>query len=505
MGQKLKILTEYWLSNPDVWFGCSSEVDKYIINEFGDLLDSDITEMNLGTIILWDQISRHVYRDDLIKIKYYHTKSLNLSFNLLYSDYDTTLTPNERCFLLMPLRHTFEKVYLEIVIEKVKDYMKMDGFDPYRRFYRVTLLSYSKIITEELVPEDVNNTITDESIINILDKKSNSTIISCNEILKNDVYKTFEKFIKSYPSKGIVISISGGVDSMLCSYVLSRVRIKYPNLNIIAVMVNYNNRKECITETQFVTRWLKSLNIPLYVRHIKYLRRKSEDDLTDRNFYEAITKQFRFDLYKRFGYPVILGHNKDDCIENIFTNVRKGRSYDNLNGMKSVSLVNEIIFYRPMLEITKLEIYNFAKNYKIPYLADSTPEWSDRGRIRDDLIPFLNTFDPSLIPGLINLSKSISELSRCQTIMVDMFVKNIIIKENEAVMIINETDRTLGFDFWKKIVRYVVDNLNIGMCTNKSIHTLLKHLKIPRRVRTNLSKNLEVVHNINSLVFCVKE
>ncbi len=515
-------LLNYWFDNPEVWFECSSNTDIIISEKYGYLLDqlfepSDTydTKYNLGLIILWDQISRHVYRDNPSKIIPYHQKSLDLSLDMLDKNQDKGLKPKERCFLLMPLRHTFDRSYLEMVIEIVKGYMKDDGFDPYRRFYRATLLSYSKLITTNIIPESVNLTISTDHIYPILDKKSYSTTsvvsypaVSDKKVYKSKIYKQFDSFIRIQKPEGITVSISGGVDSMVCSYVLYHIRKRYPNLHIVAVMVNYNNRENCNVETQLVTRWLKSLDIPLYIRHIKYLRRKSDTDPTDRNFYEKVTKQFRFDLYRRFGYPVILGHNKDDSIENIFTNIRKGRNYDNLRGMSPITSIDDIVFYRPLLDIIKEQIYGFANSYNIPFLVDSTPSWSDRGKMRDILIPFLNSFDPALVPGLVRLAESITQISQAQTILLDRFKENITFDRTEDIATIElseeSPERSLGFEFWKQVVKYICSNLEVSMCSNKSIYVLIKSIESGKCKKINLSKRLEVVHKINSVVFRVK-
>jgi tRNA(Ile)-lysidine synthetase-like protein len=502
-------LVDFWFNNPDIWFGCGPEIDQKITNTYGRLLymelkpDNDINH-NLGLILLWDQVSRHVYRNDKIRIIPFHHKALILSLDMLNRKEDMMLNSDKRCFLLMPLRHTFDIKSIEAVIEKTREYIKLDGFEPYRRFYKASLLSYSKLVTQSITLETIANNISNDDIGNILDVRSCKTIFPVfNDVKSSPLYKAFEKLILREKPKGITLSISGGVDSMVCSYLLYHIRQRY-NIPIIAVMVNYNNRIECDIETQLVTRWLRLLDIDVYIRHVKYLRRKNEDDPTDRNFYEDVTKEFRFDLYRRFEYPVVLGHNKDDSIENIFTNIRKGRNYDNLKGMDYVSSVNNITIYRPLLDIAKIDIYTFAHENKVPFLLDSTPKWSDRGRMRDELIPFLNKFDPSLIPGLLNLTNNLSELTSMETVTVNNFIKTIEFGNKNATIKCGIEERGLGFSFWKQVLRHITSNMNTNMCSNKSIHTLIKYFtkyNLSNSGRVNLSKHLEMVDRNGYLIF----
>lgn len=502
--EDLKYLRTFWFNNPTIWFGCGTDIDIEITNKFGHLLQREQLELTPGQglehVLLWDQIVRHVYRNNTEIINKYHQKALALSLQLLDEKYDHSLKANERCFLLMPLRHTFDIPYLNIVIEKIKGYMKTDGLKPYQRFYKSTLLSYSKLITQKLDEEIIDPNIGTDSISSVLDENSTRSIAGHANlhVYRQDIYKLIKRFLRNNPSDGITLSISGGVDSMVCSYILYHIRLKF-SLKIRAVMVNYNNRPDCLLETQMVIRWLKSLNIPLYIRHVKHLRRGN----VDRGFYEKVTKQFRFDMYRRFGYPVILGHNKDDCVENIFTNIRKGRNYNNLNGMEPVSLIDDVIFYRPILSVPKSEIYEFAKEFGIPYLTDSTPEWSDRGKIRDTLVPFLNKFDPALIPGLLKLSHNISDLYSSQNMLVQQFKTKIKITQSDAVIVLEKTspERRLGLDFWKQVIRYITSCLGVDMCSNRSIYSLLKVIIQPSFAHINLSKHLKVSHNYNVIIF----
>ena len=69
-----------------------------------------------------------------------------------------------------------------------------------------------------------------------------------------------------------------------------------------------------------------------------------------RDIYEAYTKKIRFNCYKKFDkHPiVILGHNKDDCFENILTNIAYNSKYDNLKGIeeycKTIEKYNPFIY-----------------------------------------------------------------------------------------------------------------------------------------------------------------
>jgi tRNA(Ile)-lysidine synthase TilS/MesJ len=55
----------------------------------------------------------------------------------------------------------------------------------------------------------------------------------------------------------------------------------------------------------------------------------------------------------------------------------------NLSGINLGSLIEGIHIWRPLLSHSKAEILDFAHLFGIPYLKNSTPIWSTRGKIRN--------------------------------------------------------------------------------------------------------------------------
>ena len=86
-----------------------------------------------------------------------------------------------------------------------------------------------------------------------------------NDDLKiiNDNEKLYIEIIKfvldnEYFKNGIIISLSGGVDSMVVLRLLIEAR-KIKFFDIYAVMVNYNLREESVEETRFIEEYCNCL------------------------------------------------------------------------------------------------------------------------------------------------------------------------------------------------------------------------------------------------------
>ena len=220
--------------------------------------------------------------------------------------------------------------------------------------------------------------------------------------LENDLLKTIKQFCINSKNKKFLISLSGGVDSMVLISI-----IHYLGYEVIGAHINYNNRDETLLEQKFLTHWCNYNKIELYTKTIEHLKRSN----SKRSDYESITKKIRFDFYKEVSSKeninmILLGHHKDDIVENIFANVCRGRYILDLAVIKKESIVENVNIGRPMIDFYKKSIYEFANLYQVPYFKDTTPGWSVRGKYRNEIYPKIeDAFTPNVKENLIGLSK----------------------------------------------------------------------------------------------------
>ena len=201
----------------------------------------------------------------------------------------------------------------------------------------------------------------------------------------------------SLKDKGIIISLSGGVDSMVTLAILMYLQKKY-NFTIYTASIDYGLRNESNDESEFLIQYTKTFGIKSYVSYVEGISRK-KDNSGSRSEFEEESRNLRFNTYKKIikeneldnDTGVFVAHHQDDIVENIFTNSMRGANLLDLEVIKEVNTIHNVKIFRPFIGFKKQVIYDFAHQYGIPYFLDTTPKWSKRGKMRNEIFPLLDS------------------------------------------------------------------------------------------------------------------
>ena len=306
---------------------------------------------------------------------------------------------------------------------------------------------------------------------------NNKDIIYKQKFDPNDqLIQTVENFSNNniILSNKVIISLSGGVDSMVLTTIL-----KYLGLEIIAIHINYNNRKESSKEQQFLEYWCYNNNITLNTKVITDIKRCNGK----RSDYEYQSKKIRFDFYKEIidkeNIPfILLAHHKDDVVENIFANVCRGRYILDLAVIKEQSVINDVNIMRPLINYYKEDIYSFAHIYQVPYFKDTTPDWSVRGKYRNKIYPLLeNTFSDSIKNNLFALSKQSHDWNvLISEKIIDPYINSIKFLNSSCYFNI-ENYQNYPICFWNVILMKIFYYYDKNCPSRKAINVFMNAIK----------------------------
>ena len=165
-----------------------------------------------------------------------------------------------------------------------------------------------------------------------------------------------------FQQQHFLLAVSGGIDSMVMLDFFN----KNTNLaNISVCYVNHNFHSSCKRMGNLVAAYCSSNNIPYFCSSIdsSNITSNVEAQLRKKRYSELfkVCKKVKADY-------VVTAHHSDDQIETILMKILNASSFSSMRGIRSFN--NNI--FRPMLNVTKNEILDYAKKNNIVYVADPT-------------------------------------------------------------------------------------------------------------------------------------
>ena len=359
-------------------------VDFITVDNYQSLINNVLDQIAL--VVIGDQFTRNIYRNTEERTKN-DIWALPLAMQMIQDGVDLTVPLPYRYFILLPLRHAKRSSLLDIVCTRVQLYKKDHDCPSLRNFYKHTIQNYTDLTDEIVYSNPIKSKLEyNDEFITVLEK--NKTIPDQFQPIQSSVAESIAHF--TTPRQSIAVSLSGGVDSMV---LLDTLQHSGRFQSIVAIHVEYVNRDEASIEREFLQYYCAKKGISLYYRTIHYMKR--DDEYIDRTVFEEETKKARFNLYKYVIDKdeldgVCLGHHMGDIVENVFTNMIKGRDVKHIKGMSEKQHMYGVTLFRPFLSLTKEVIFDYAHYHEIPYFLNTTPAWSCRGVLRDKVIPDLN-------------------------------------------------------------------------------------------------------------------
>jgi len=268
------------------------------------------------------------------------------------------------------------------------------------------------------------------------------------------------------------------------AHVLLSLRDRRGGAAVCAVHIDYANRAESAAEAAFLQRWCDARGVRLHIRRVAEVSRGS----TPRDEYERESRRIRFDAYKQamaeFGAKaVFFGHHLGDVQENVVSNVFRGTSVLDIGGIEPISINSGVAIWRPMLPHVKDEILDYAHKYGVPYFKDTTPAWSTRGRLRNELLPLIQQVYGDGYRAHLNT------LARDSTLCSDLLESQLfgpfresVLSSTVAVWFDAAARAQLPLFFWREALREVCERrLGIGLVKEKAVLVFLERLRTQRR------------------------
>lgn len=218
------------------------------------------------------------------------------------------------------------------------------------------------------------------------------------------------------PDSKILVAVSGGIDSVVLCEVLHQLKYEFA-----VAHCNFGLRAEDAEADQlFVKKLAKKYNVPSFTENFNTRAFAEQEKLS----IQMAARTLRYEWFERVrqqeGYDFIAtAHHSNDLTETILLHLTKGTGIAGLHGIPPKN--GHII--RPMLSITKDDIYEYVTERKLIWREDTSNETTkyQRNKIRHEVIPVLKEINPNLEETMQHTAERVSHAES----IVSAYIENL--------------------------------------------------------------------------------
>jgi tRNA(Ile)-lysidine synthase len=324
----------------------------------------------------------------------------------------------------------------------------------------------------------------------------------------NSFLKNIEQVLKGLiaPGDKVLAGVSGGADSIALLHILhwfSRIQ----NYSLVVAHINHMARgKDSDADADFVESVAEKLKLPFYLKKIDVGVERHQLKTSFQDAARKIRYQFFEETLLSIGAnKVALGHSADDQIETILMNILRGTGLKGLTGIPQVR--GNII--RPFLEIHRKNLEIYLEENDISFRNDSSNSDKKylRNRIRHELIPHLETYNP----GIKKCLQEMSGIAREEDSLLSQMIRDVYKKKSRSL---DGNEKTI---FWEidefqsypialrqRLVREVFCRITGDMqaITAHHVQQVLNLFNCPKPGKTlNIPRGVTVTCSYDSVLF----
>lgn len=284
--------------------------------------------------------------------------------------------------------------------------------------------------------------------------------------------RKIEQFIeqKELMSKNqlYLVALSGGADSVALLLALKKL-----GYNIEAAHCNFHLRgEESDRDEDFCKKLCHKLDIKLHLAHFDTQTNASLHGIS----IEMAARNLRYNYFKALlkdinASAVCVAHHKDDSAETLLLNLVRGTGIEGLTGIKSKN--NRIV--RPFLCVRRNEIINYLEQQNQLFVTDSSNLVNDvqRNKIRLDVMPLLQTINPSVVEHLNQTGEYVEEATAILNTTLEQMQDRVVLLKTEEQTIVDierlEKEQSPSYLLW-----YILKNYGFNAAQIKQISCGLK-------------------------------
>jgi tRNA(Ile)-lysidine synthase len=227
-------------------------------------------------------------------------------------------------------------------------------------------------------------------------------------MMKDEVAHKVAQFCRKHrllaPGEQVVVGVSGGPDSLCLLHLLH----SFGDLTLTVAHLNHQLRgPDADADETFVQDIAAQWGLPCVAERQDVAVAKGRRSL------EEAARQIRYDFLRRVAQQtgattVAVGHHADDQVETVLMHFLRGAGPAGLRGMPPSSNLADLWegaealpapqLIRPLLELSRAEIEAYCQRHRLTPRQDASNQDTTffRNRLRYELLPYLETYNPNI-------------------------------------------------------------------------------------------------------------
>ena len=300
-----------------------------------------------------------------------------------------------------------------------------------------------------------------------------------------------------FSARKIIVAVSGGADSLALADLLFNVRQRF-NLQLCIAHYEHGLRgQDSLDDAVFVEKFAENLGVKFLCEHGDVRQFATENKIS----IETAARKLRYDfLYKvcsKMNFDAIaLAHHANDQAETILMRLLRGATSTGLSAMKFSTHSDEYgLLLRPLLRFKKVDLESYCTAKKIIPRIDVTNFETEatRNKIRLELLPTLEKFNPNIVDTLCRLGEISAEEMDFISIEVEKIFPHVVKKNLKGQLTI------LRGEFLKihtALQRAIIKKFLDEVCGVKDFGFV--HFDSVRKVLVNNLAGVELPHNFRA-------
>lgn len=299
------------------------------------------------------------------------------------------------------------------------------------------------------------------------------------------------RIIQKQPLR-LTVGLSGGVDSVVLLHILAQLnRTQRTTLNLSAIHINHGISPNAKAWAQFCQKYCAQLHIALAV--INHHVIKSGGESLENNARKVRYREF----LNNQAQIIALAHQKNDQIETTLSQVFRGSDLHNIAAMHEISCKKNQLIWRPLLDISRDQIENYAQEYKLSYIEDESNHDISylRNFIRQIILPTLTKFDKDIHNKILKLPQQLQNTLDLVDHLAAVDLEYISTSINNQQVIVVEQFKTLSSVRQYNVLAHYLKKHNLMLPTLKQLKEFI-HQALNARWERQPSLQLSKTHTI---------